>query len=65
MASTRFEIRFDFIDHELAHFKRATASSERFELEPQSVADFYKEVMSALDELKLPVKIDTVAERNR
>src|ERR1041384_5382185 len=52
-----FEIRFDFIDHELRILK-SDGGSRVLKLQPQSVAKFYKEVMRALDELKLPVKID-------
>ena len=52
-----FEIYFDFIDHNLLILK-SDGSIKTIALKPQSVADFYKAVMSALDELKLPVKID-------
>ena len=52
-----FEIRFDFVDHRLRILKNDGAQKS-IELKPRSVADFYKAVMSALDELKLPVKID-------
>ena len=52
-----FEIRFDFIDHELRILK-SDGGSRVLKLQPQSVAKFYGEVMHALDELKLPVKID-------
>jgi hypothetical protein len=52
-----FEIRFDFIDHELRMLK-SDGGSRVLKLQPQSVAKFYKEVMRALDELNLPVKID-------
>jgi hypothetical protein len=52
-----FEIRFDFIDHQLRILK-SDGAQKSIELKPRSVADFYKAVMTALDELKLPVKID-------
>src|SRR5437588_6309306 len=52
-----FEIRFDFIDHQLRILK-SDGAQKSIELKPRSVADFYKAVMSALDELKLPIKID-------
>ena len=52
-----FEIYFDFIDHNLLILKNDGAV-KTIELKPRSVADFYKAVMTALDELKLPVKID-------
>src|SRR5437763_3438219 len=53
-----FEIQFDFIDHNLRILK-SDGGQRAIELKPQSVADFYKAVMAALDELELPVKIDT------
>src|SRR3954469_1325853 len=52
-----FEIYFDFIDHNLLILKDDGAV-KTIELKPRSVADFYNAVMAALDELKLPVKID-------
>ena len=52
-----FEIRFDFIDHHLRILK-SDGGQRRLELKSRSVADFYKAVMAALDELGLPVKID-------
>jgi Family of unknown function (DUF5996) len=52
-----FEIRFDFIDHELRILK-SDGGSRVLKLQPQSVSKFYKEVMRSLDELNLPVKID-------
>jgi hypothetical protein len=55
--SSIFEIRFDFIDHELRILKNDGATRV-IKLEPQSVAKFYHKVMTALNELKLPVKID-------
>jgi hypothetical protein len=54
-----FEIRFDFVDHQLRILK-SDGAQRSIELKPRSVADFYKAVMAALDELKLPVKIDIV-----
>jgi hypothetical protein len=55
--SSIFEIRFDFIDHELRILKNDGATRV-IKLVPQSVAKFYHAVMTALNELKLPVKID-------
>jgi len=52
-----FEIRFDFIDHQL-HILKSDGAQNLIELKPRSVADFYKAVMAALEELKLPLKID-------
>jgi uncharacterized protein DUF5996 len=54
-----FEIDFDFIDHELRILK-SDGGARVLKLRPQSVAEFYKAVMSALDELNLHVKIDNV-----
>jgi hypothetical protein len=51
-----FEIEFDFIDQQL----RVTCSdgaSKILPLRPQTVADFYQEVMSALRDLGIAVKI--------
>src|SRR5882724_7963633 len=44
-----FEIRFDFIDHQLRILK-SDGARRSIELKPRSVADFYKAVMAALDE---------------
>ncbi|HEY2714101.1 MAG TPA: DUF5996 family protein [Chthoniobacterales bacterium] len=52
-----FEIRFDFISHELRILK-SDGAVRVLPLRPQSVADFYREVMGALEKLALPVKID-------
>ncbi len=52
-----FEIRFDFIDHQLRILK-SDGGQRSVELKPRSVADFYKAVMSALNALDLAVKID-------
>ena len=52
-----FEIRFDFIDRQLRILK-SDGARRSIELKPRSVADFYKAVMAALDELDLTVKID-------
>jgi hypothetical protein len=52
-----FEIYFDFIDHNLRILK-SNGLHRTVEQKPRSVADFYKAVMAALDELGLPVKID-------
>lgn len=52
-----FEIRFDFVDHELRILK-SDGGTRMFKLQGQSVAKFYQAVMQALHELELPVKID-------
>ena len=54
-----FEIRFDFIEHHLRILK-GDGGQRVIELKSRSVADFYKAVMTALDKLMLPVKIDMV-----
>lgn len=54
-----FELRFDFVDHRLRILK-SDGAERSIELEPRTVADFYKTVMTSLGELKLPVKIDVV-----
>src|SRR6184192_2201953 len=53
-----FEIDFDFIDHELRILK-SDGAVRVFKLRPQPVAKFYREVMNALDEMELPVTINT------
>jgi Family of unknown function (DUF5996) len=52
-----FELRFDFIDHELRILK-TDGALRVLGLQPQSVATFYGEVMSALNELDLSVRIN-------
>jgi hypothetical protein len=54
-----FEIRFDFIEHELRILK-SDGAVRKFALQAQPVAEFYRAVMTALDELGLSVKIDTM-----
>jgi hypothetical protein len=54
-----FEIEFDFIEHQLL-IKCSDGASETLTLRPQSVADFYAEVMAALRELGLEIKIWTM-----
>ena len=52
-----FELRFDFIEHELRILK-SDGALRVLQLRPQSVAAFYREVMGAMDELQLPVQIN-------
>jgi hypothetical protein len=52
-----FEIRFDFIDHEL-RILSSNGEIRILKLHPQSVAKFYGEVMGALAALQLPVTIN-------
>jgi len=54
-----FEIEFDFIAHEL-RIECSDGAAKTLALRPQSVADFYAEVMSALGELGMEIKIWTM-----
>jgi hypothetical protein len=54
-----FEIRFDFIDHQLRILK-SDGAGRTIELKPQSVAKFYEAVMKGLRDLGLPVTIHTM-----
>jgi hypothetical protein len=54
-----FEIEFDFIDHQLL-INCSDGSTATLPLRPQSVADFYAEVMSALRGLGIEIKIWTM-----
>src|SRR5437763_588694 len=55
--SATFEIRFDFIDHQLRILK-SDGGQRSLELKARGVADFYKAIMATLNELDLAVKID-------
>ena len=50
------EARFDFVDHALS-LETSTGETRRIALAPRSVADFYHEVMAALDALGVHVRI--------
>jgi Family of unknown function (DUF5996) len=52
-----FEIKFDFIDHQL-RIDTSDGARRTIELKPRSVADFYRAVAKSLDELRLPVTIN-------
>jgi uncharacterized protein DUF5996 len=54
-----FEIEFDFIDHKL-RIDCSDGAMKILALRPQSVADFYREVMAALHEFGIDVKIWTM-----
>jgi hypothetical protein len=54
--SRTLEIMFDFIDHRLL-FETSDGRRRSIALEPKSVARFYQEVMQALKELEMPVRI--------
>jgi len=51
-----FTMTFDFIDHHLA-IEVSDGSRRILPLEPRSVADFYRLVMTTLQEMQLPVTI--------
>jgi len=51
-----FSIQFDFIDHQLV-IRTSDDETSTLALRAQSVADFYREVMTVLDKMRLPVKI--------
>ena len=53
---TFFAMEFDFIDHKLG-INCSDGANASIALEPKSVATFYRETMSALEKLGLPVKI--------
>jgi hypothetical protein len=55
--SRSFEIQFDFIDHVL-DITVSDGSMRRLALRPQSVAEFYRAVMAALDDLGVAVAIN-------
>ena len=54
-----FEIEFDFIDHKL-RIECSDGALKMLDLRPQSVADFYAEVMAALRELRIEIEIWTM-----
>ena len=51
-----FRISFDFIDHQLV-IEASDAGRRSLALAPKTVAEFYREVMTTLREMSLPVKI--------
>lgn len=55
-----FTMEFDFIAHELV-VRTSDGSTRTLVLAPRTVADFYREVMTLLRDLSLPVKIWPVA----
>ena len=54
-----FDATFDFIDHALI-FETSEGRTERLPLRPQSVADFYHDVMATLQRLAIGVRIWTM-----
>ena len=55
-----FAIEFDFIDHQLI-VRASNGDVRTIALVPQSVADFYRKLMTMLRDMSLPVKIWPVA----
>lgn len=53
-----FSIDFDFIAHQLI-IRECTGETDTIRLEPKDTADFYAELMQALDRLNVPVTINT------
>ncbi|ONM48997.1 DUF5996 family protein [Nocardia donostiensis] len=53
-----FDIEFDFIDHKLL-IRSSTGATRTVRLEPKSVAEFYSQIMNALDELGFHTRIQT------
>ena len=54
--SRLFTMEFDFIDHQLV-IRTSDAAHRTLALAPRTVADFYREVMTLLRDMALPVKI--------
>jgi hypothetical protein len=54
-----FEVRFDFIDHRLV-IETSRGAVRELQLEPQSVAEFYRKFMALLRELGIEVHIHSV-----
>jgi hypothetical protein len=54
-----FQIDFDFIDHQLA-VQSSDGRTARLPLQPQTVAEFYRQLMQRLDALDLHVPIHTL-----
>ena len=54
--SRSFALEFDFIDHQLV-IRTSDGASRTLPLVPQTVADFYRQVMTMLREMELPVRI--------
>ncbi len=54
-----FEAAFDFIDHELV-LAASDGNLRRLPLGPRSVADFYRDALSALDEMGISLSVSDV-----
>jgi len=53
-----FEVNFDLIDHKL-YISTSDGRIGRMDLRPQTVADFYRELMGKLGQLGINIKINT------
>ena len=51
-----FTMQFDFVDHALA-IVPSDGATRTLPLAPRTVADFHRDVMTTLDDMRLPVKI--------
>jgi Family of unknown function (DUF5996) len=58
--SRSFTMEFDFVDHELV-VQASDGERRVLKLEPRTVADTYREIMTMLSDMALPVKIWPVA----
>jgi hypothetical protein len=54
-----FDVDVDFVDH-VVSVRTVDGRTERVRLEPRSVADFYAELMEALERAGVPVEISTM-----
>jgi hypothetical protein len=54
--SRSLTIEFDFVDHQLV-IRTTDGEHRALPLGPRTVADFYRDVMAALDAMSLPVKV--------
>lgn len=54
--SRTFSLTFDFVDHQLA-IETSDGARRALPLAPRSVADFYRELTTTLDQMGLPVRI--------
>lgn len=54
-----FDAEFDFIGHALV-LRTSDGATRQVALRPRTVADFYAAVMTALDTLRLPLRIDRI-----
>jgi len=55
--SRAFEMEFDFLEHVLT-IHVSDGAERRIELRPRTVGDFYAAVLTALEELRVPVRIN-------